>query len=57
MTIPTSPLVRSYLAFALDRKRQTTDANAQFHERLSTPDRVRKLLDWGFGTSEDRCAP
>jgi len=41
------PLVRSYLAFALDLRRNTTQANAQLARALSTSHGIRKLLDWG----------
>jgi hypothetical protein len=46
---PDDPLARSYLAFAFDLQRKTTEASAELTRALSTPARIRKLLDWGSG--------
>ncbi len=44
---PDDPRVRSYLAFAFDRWRQTWEAGDQLTIALSTPHGIRRLLDWG----------
>ncbi len=41
------PRVRSYLAFAFDLQRDTTEAGVHLAKAVSTPDGIRKLLDWG----------
>jgi len=46
---PDDPLVRSYLAFAFDLQRDTTEAGLQLTRAVSTPRGIRKLLDWGAG--------
>ncbi|MGO9462863.1 MAG: serine/threonine protein kinase [Isosphaeraceae bacterium] len=41
-------LVRSYLAFALDRQGgMTRESDAELRKALSSPDSNRRLLDWG----------
>jgi len=46
---PDDPLLRSYLAFAFDLERQTTEACSQLTKVVSSPDRIRQLVDWGSG--------